>query len=460
MATPGLNPVPLDLTPDLTVLAFTLGLTVLTALLFGCLPALRATGFEFTPALKDGRGSSSVSARGTLARSLIVGQIALSVLLLVVAGLFVRSLIHLTSIDTGFDKHNVLIFYLDSSTANLPHGTPDEIRSVHLQEQIESRVQAIPGVQSDSFSFFTFNTGAWNDLVLFQGVPRTPANADEVYFNITGNGYFSTMGIPLVEGRTFNAQDTQNSPGVAVINESMARRFFPNGSAIGHRFGIGETPDHPGEKVVIGVVKDAKYTGLSEGTLMAAYFPCTQNVGFFGNFAVRYAPGANQREIVARVRSSIAEINPNILVDGVSSLNEQVDQSIAEQSLIARLTSFFGIIAVFLACIGIYGLLSYSVARRTSELGIRLALGAQSRTLLWLVLRESLLLLVIGLALGVPIALSSTRILKSLLFELSPLDPVAITASIAAVAVMTIAAAWLPARRATKINPIQALRTE
>ena len=460
MATPGLNPVPLDLTPDLTVLAFTLGLTVLTALLFGCLPALRATGFEFTPALKDGRGSSSVSARGTLARSLIVGQIALSVLLLVVAGLFVRSLIHLTSIDTGFDKHNVLIFYLDSSTANLPHGTPDEIRSVHLQEQIESRVQAIPGVQSDSFSFFTFNTGAWNDLVLFQGVPRTPANADEVYFNITGNGYFSTMGIPLVEGRTFNAQDTQNSAGVAVINESMARRFFPNGSAIGHRFGIGETPDHPGEKVVIGVVKDAKYTGLSEGTLMAAYFPCTQNVGFFGNFAVRYAPGANQREIVARVRSSIADVNPNILVDGVSSLNEQVDQSIAEQSLIARLTSFFGIIAVFLACIGIYGLLSYSVARRTSELGIRLALGAQSRTLLWLVLRESLLLLVIGLALGVPIALSSTRILKSLLFELSPLDPVAITASIAAVAVMTIAAAWLPARRATKINPIQALRTE
>ncbi|MGB6829875.1 MAG: ABC transporter permease [Terracidiphilus sp.] len=460
MATPGLNAVPLNLAPDLPVLAFTLGLTVLTALLFGCLPALRATGFEFTPALKDGRGSSSVSARGTLARSLIVGQIALSILLLVVAGLFVRSLIHLTSIDTGFDKHNVLIFYLDSSTANLPHGTPEEIRSVRLQEQIESRVQTIPGVQSDSFAFFTFNTGAWTDLVLFQGIPRTPVNGEQVFFNITGNGYFSTMGIPLIEGRTFNAQDTQNSPGVAVINESMARRFFPNGSAIGHRFGIGETPDKPGEKQVIGVVKDAKYTSLDEGSLMAAYFPCTQNVGFFSNFAVRYAPGANQREIVSRVRSSIADINPNILVDGVTSLDEQVNQSIAAQSLIARLTSFFGIIAVFLACIGIYGLLSYSVARRTGELGIRLALGAQSRGLLWLVMRESLLLLVIGLAIGIPISLSSTRVLKSLLFELSPLDPVAISTSIAAVVVMTLAAAWLPARRATKINPIQALRTE
>jgi predicted permease len=460
MATPGPDPLPLNLSPDLPVLAFTLGLTVLTALLFGCLPALRATSLEFTPALKDGRGSSTVTARGALARSLIVGQIALSVLLLVVAGLFVRSLIRLTSIDTGFDKHNVLIFYLDSSTANLPHGTPDEIRSVRLQEQIESRVQAIPGVQSDSFAFFTFYTGAWSDLVLFQGIPRTPQNGQEVYFNNVGNGFFSTMGIPLIAGRTFNAQDTQNSPKVAVINESMARRFFPNGSAVGHRFSVGETPDHPGELEVIGVVKDAKYISLGEGTLLAAYFPCTQNVGFYGNFAVRYAPGANRREVISRVSSSIAEINPNILVDNVSSLDEQVDQSIAAQSLIARLTSFFGIIAVFLACIGTYGLLSYSVARRTSELGIRLALGAQSRMLQWLILRESLLLLVIGLAIGIPVSLASTRILKSLLYELSPLDPIAISAAIFAVVAMTIAAAWLPARRATKINPIQALRTE
>ena len=460
MATPGPDPVPLNLTPDLPVLAFTLGLTVLTALLFGCLPALRATGIEFTPALKDGRGSSSVSARGTLARSLIVGQIALSVLLLVVAGLFVRSLIHLTSIDTGFDKHNVLAFSLDSSTANLPHHSPDEIRSVRLQEQIEARVQAIPGVQSDSFAFFTFNQGSWSDLVLFQGVPRTPENADQVFFNNIGNGFFSTMGIPLLAGRTFTAQDTQNSPKVAVINESMARRFFPNGSAVGHRFAVGEIPDHPGEIEVIGVVKGAKYTALDEGSLLAAYFPCTQNPGFYGSFAVRYAPGANRREIIARVRSSIAEINANILVDGVTGLEEQVNQSIATQSLIARLTSFFGIIAVFLACIGIYGLLSYSVARRTSELGIRLALGAQSRMLLWMVLRESLRLLVIGLAIGIPIALSSTRILKSLLYELSPLDPAAITTAIAAVVVTTLAAAWLPARRASKINPIQALRAE
>jgi len=460
MATPGPNPVPLNLNPDMAVLGFTLGVTLVTALLFGTLPAFRATGLEFTSALKDGRGSSSSTTRGALARSLIVGQVALSVVLLVMAGLFVRSLIHLSDVHTGFDKHNVLVFSLDSSTANLPRGTPDEIRSVRLQEQIESSVQTIPGVQSDSFAFFTFNEGAWSDLVLFQGVPRTPANGDQVFFNITGKGFFSTMGIPLIEGRTFNSEDTQNSPKVVVINETMARRFFPNSSPIGHHFGIGETPSNPGEIEVIGVVKDAKYLALDEGSLMAAYFNCTQAPGFCGNFAVRYAPGANRQEIISRTRRAIAEINPSILVNSVSSLEEQVDDSIATQSLIAQLSSFFGILAVFLVCIGIYGLLSYSVARRTSELGIRLALGAQSQALLWMILRECIVLLVLGLAVGVPVALSSTRILKSLLFELSPLDPVAISVAIAAVAVMTIAAAWLPARRATRIDPMQALRTE
>lgn len=460
MATPGPEPLPLDLAPDATVLAFTLGVTALTALLFGTLPAFRASGLEFTPALKDGRGGSQTATRGALTRSLIVGQIALSVVLLVAAGLFVRSLVRLSSVGTGFDKHNVLVFSLDSSTANLPHKTPDEIRSVHLQEQIESSVRNIPGVQSDSFAFFTFNEGAWSDMVLFQGVPRTPQNGDEVFFNNVGNGFFSTMGIPLVAGRPFNSGDLQTSPKVAVINETMAHRFFPNGSAIGHRFALGETPEHPGEIEVVGVVKDAKYTSLSEGMLMAAYFPCTQSPGFYGNFAVRYAPGANRQEIVSRVRRAIAEINSSILVDSVSSLEEQVDRSISAQSLIAKLSSFFGILAVLLACIGIYGLLSYSVARRTSELGIRLALGAQSHTLLWMILRESILLLVIGLAIGIPVALSSTRIVKSLLFELNPLDPAAIAIAIGAVACMTIAAAWLPAHRATRIDPSRALRAE
>jgi predicted permease len=291
-------------------------------------------------------------------------------------------------------------------------------------------------------------------------VARTPANGEAVSFNITGNGFFSAMGIPLVEGRTFKSKDIQNSPKVAVINQTMARRFFPDHSPIGQRFAVGEAPEHPGEIEVIGVVKDAKYFSLNEDSVMAAYFPFTQNPGFFGNFVVRYAAGANRQEIISRVRHTIIDINSNILVNSVSSLEEQVDYSIAKQSLIAKLSTFFGILAVFLACIGIYGLLSYSVARRTSELGIRLALGAQSHTLMWLILRESILLLALGLAIGIPAALSSTHVLASLLYQLSPLDPTAIFVAIGAVTCTTVAAAWLPARRATRIDPSLALRAE
>jgi predicted permease len=454
------EPVPIDLTPGLPVLGFTLAVTVFTVLLFGMIPAFKATRLELTPALKEGRGGGTASNRSKLSRGLIAGQIALSVVLLVAATLFLRSLINLTSTDTGFDKHNVLVFSMDSSTANLREGDPQEIKSVQLQEQIESRVQTIPGVKADAFSFFTFDQGSWTDLVLFQGLAKTQVNTHEVSFNNIDNGFFATMGIPLRAGRIFNDHDTKTSPKVAIINETMARRFFPSGSPIGHHFGIGDDPTHASDIEVVGVVKDAKYNSLGEEAQMAAYLPCTQNAGFYGNFSVRYAPGADTHSLVAQVRRVVAQINPNILINNVESLEEQVDRSIATQSLIARLSTFFGALAVFLAAIGIYGLMSYSVARRTNEIGIRLALGAQTGTLLWMVLRETLILLAAGLIVGVPITLASTRILKSQLYQLSPLDPLAIGSAVAIIAAMTVVAAWLPARRASKVDPMVALRCD
>ena len=460
MAVPSPDPIPLDLTPGLPVLGFTLAVTVLTALFFGMIPAFKATSLELTPALKEGRGGGTASAHSKLGSVLIAGQIALSVVLLVAATLFLRSLINLTSVDTGFDKHNVLVFSLDSSTANLRDGDPHEIKSVQLQEQIESRVRAISGVKADSFSFFTFNQGAWTDLVLFQGIPKTQDNSHEASFNNVGNGFFDTLGIQLRSGRLFNDHDTNSSPKVAIINETMARRFFPSGSPIGHHFGTGDDPAHANDIEVVGVVKDAKYNDLGEEAQMAAYFPCTQNTGFYGNFSVRYAPGVDPHGIISQTRSLVAQINPNILINNVESLEVQVDRSIATQSLIARLSTFFGLLAVFLAAIGIYGLMSYSVARRTNEIGIRLALGAQTGTLLWMVLRETLTLLAIGLAVGVPITLASTSIVKSQLYELSPLDPIAIGSAIVIIAIMTVLAAWLPARRASKVDPMVALRCD
>jgi predicted permease len=461
LATPGPGPLPIDVTPGLTVLLFTLLITVLTALLFGIAPALRATRLEsrggLTPALKEGRGSAPASTRNNLACGLIVGQIALSILLLAAAGLFLRSLSNLNNVDPGFDKKNVLVFYLDEYAANLPQ----DARLVSLQQQIEARVQALPGVRAAAFSMFTFNEGVWSAPITVQGVPHTQQNSQDALFNVVGPGFFSTFNLPLVSGRNFSAQDTEKSHPVAIINQTMERRFFPSGSAVGHYFGRGLDLTNSQDSAnyeIIGVVKDAKYARLSETPEMAAYHPYSQQVQYFSNFSVRYT--GDPAPVISAVRNAIAQVNPQIVVSNVSTLAESVDGSIATQKLIAQLSAFFGALAVFLACIGIYGLLSYSVLRRTNEIGIRLALGAQTGTLRWMVLRESLLLLTIGLALGVPTALTSTGILRKLLYQLSPTDPWTFVMSTIVIAAMTLVAAWLPARRATKVDPMVALRCD
>jgi predicted permease len=303
-----------------------------------------------------------------------------------------------------------------------------------------------------------FHQGAWTDNVLFQGVPRTPENGDEVMFNISGTEYFKTMGLPLLAGRGLTAQDTKNAPKIAVISETMARRFFPDGAAIGHHFGFGDDVAKSGEVEVVGIVKDAKYQMLNEAPMMAAYFPMTQNPGFYGTLSVKYT--GDREAVVSAVRRVVAGVNASIAVDSVTTMEDQVAGSIATSTLISQLSAFFGVLAVGLACLGIYGLLAYSVARRTNEIGIRLALGSRTEGVLWLVLRESLVLLAAGIALGVPLALASTGVLRTLLYQLSPSDPATLVMAAGVVAVMTVASAWLPARRAAKVDPMVALRCE
>lgn len=453
MATPGPTPMPLDVHPDLRVLGFTLAVAVATALLFGVAPALKATKLELTPTLKEGRGMAA-PARGIVARGMIAGQIALSILLVTVAGLFVRSLVKLNGIATGFDTDHVLLVSLDPSAASLP-----ENLEAPTEQHIEDGVRAIPGVRSASAAFFTFAQGGWTSNVLFQNVERTPENGDEVANNIVGNDYFKTMGLTLVAGRGFTSQDTKNSPQVAVINETMQKRFFPGGgSAIGRHYGITDDPAKSSEIEVIGVVKDAKYFSLSEPPLMAAYYPLAQKPGFYGNVVVKYA--GDPAGVAAGVRRAVAEVNANISVESVTQLKDQVSLATASSRLISQLSAFFGALAVGLACLGIYGLLAYSVARRTNEIGIRLALGARTDRVMWMVLRESLVLLALGVAVGVPLALGSTGVLRRLLYQLSPSDPATLAGAAVVVAVMTVVAAWLPARRAAKVDPMVALRCE
>ena len=357
----------------------------------------------------------------------------------------------------------ILVFSLDEYAANLPLDS----RLTQLQQQIEQSVQSLPGVQASSFSMFTFNQGEWSDAVLVRGVPRTPENGEDVLYNVIGIQYLKTFGIPLLAGRNFNAQDTAKNPAVAIVNETFARRFFPSGSALGHRFCLcdgdpAHSQDHQFDIEIVGVVRDAKYVGLGERQQMAAYFPYSQRIQYFGNFSVRSTdlPAV----LIPAVRRVIAQVNPNLAIAQVIPLADQVQGSIATQRLIGLLSAFFAVLAVFLAAIGIYGLISYSVVRRTNEIGIRLALGAQTRALLWLIFRESLFLLTAGIVVGLPIALgaalSLAAFLKSQLFQVSTLDPLAFMSAVAIISAITLLAAWLPARRATKVDPMTALRCD
>ncbi len=305
---------------------------------------------------------------------------------------------------------------------------------------------------------FTFNQGMWSDDITVQGIPRTPENSEDVLHNVIGDGFFSTMSLPIVAGRGFDKRDKIDSPKVAIINQTMAHMFFPNSSPIGRHFGLGDDPSHSGDIEIIGVVKNAKYHVLDESPAMAAYLPYSQQVQYFGNFSVRYSGEAGQ--IIPAVRRAIAEINPNVLVGSISSLNEQVEDSTSNQRLIARLSAFFGLLAAFLVCIGIYGLLSYAVARRTSEIGVRMALGARRSTVLWLILREILVLVAIGIAIGAPIALAGGSLVTKLLYGLSPTDPISLLAAIGLLGVIAAFAGYLPARKASLVEPTVALRCE
>jgi predicted permease len=453
MVSAGSPDVSLDVAPDGRVLLFTLLLSLATPLLFGMAPAWRAARVELNSSLKQGRASTSV--HSPLAKALIISQVALSLVLLVGAGLFLRTLVNLTNLDMGFNKNSVLLFGIEPASV----GYKEDSRLARLYEQIEQRVGAIPGVHAASFSMFTFNQGAWSENAWAKEESPEAKSNREILYNRVGTGFFSTMGLPLVTGRMFGPQDAENSPKVALINETMARRFFPNESPLGRSFRFGGPDAKPeNDRIVIGVVKDAKYMALKERAWPAAYLPYSQNVGYLWDFEVRFSGDAALT--VAAVRQAIREIDPRLPVSGVGTLAEQVDHSVVDQRLTAQLSGFFSFVAVLLACIGIYGLMSYAVLHRTSEIGIRMALGAQQIQVLGLILRQGLTLAIAGVAVGIALAFALTRFLASLLFGVQPFDPLTFVCVALLLLLIALAACYLPARRATRVDPITALHYE
>jgi predicted permease len=444
--------VPLDVSINIRLLLFTLAITFVTAVLFGTIPAFRATKLQLTESLKDGRGPAGAGAKNPLAKALVISQIALSLVLLVASGLFLRSLMNLTNVDTGFNKENVLRLETDASSVGYKYGDP---RLLGLYQQIQERVSALPGIRAASNSLFTYNEGSWNTRVSVHGY-----DADKnrnVKHNIVGNGYFTTMGISLLAGRTFGPQDTATSQKVVVISDTMARTMFPNGSPLGHRYGVGGQ-EHANDLEVIGVVKDVKFYSLQEDPQTMDYYPVTQQVRYLNDFEVRYTGSFDT--VLPAVRRAIHDVDPNLPTSNATTLGEQVGRSITNQRLVAQLSTFFGLLAVFLSCIGIYGLMSYVVTRRTNEIGIRMALGAERSHVRWLVMHEILLLVAVGIGIGIPAAWAGTQLISTMLFGLRGTDPVSMFTAVGTLLVVAIMAGYLPARRASRIEPMVALRYE
>ncbi|HEU4835422.1 MAG TPA: ABC transporter permease [Pyrinomonadaceae bacterium] len=454
MASNGPEALPLQVTPNIRVLAFTIAASVLCAVVFGTAPALRASRIEPNSSLKGGKTGALTTLRNPLAKAFVVAQVALSLLLLVGAGLFVRTLINLQRIPTGFNQENAMLFKVDTSATGYKQKDP---KLPAMLREVEDKVKAIPGVQAASFAYFTFHQGSWTSPAYTRERPDHPEDRDSLRNNIVGPDFFAAMGIPLVQGRGFGPQDTINSQKVAVVSESMARQFFPSGSPVGKRFGI-DGPDSTEALEVIGVVKDAKYGELTEDVSPIAYYPHSQLPDVLGNLVVRFSGPASA--VVPQVRQTIKQIDRNLPIDDVVSLEDHVGRSLVQQKLVARLASFFGLLALLLACVGLYGVMSYGVARRTNEIGIRMALGAQGRSVLWLVLREALLLVVIGLVVGVLASLALTKTAASLLYELKPNDPLTIALATLVLSAVALIAGYLPARRAARVDPMVALRDE
>jgi len=452
MVSGGLDPIPLDVSIDTRLLLFTVAVTIATAVIFGTVPAFRATRLQLTDALKAGRSPQGSSGKNPLAKALVIAQVALSLVLMVGSGLFLRSLVNLNNVDTGFNKENVLRLDIDSSSAGYKGGEP---REVALDQQIEERVNALPNVKAASFSAFTFHEGSWSSDI---ALPGMKINEDlSVIHNVVGVRYFETMQIPLLAGRTFAPSDTSTSQRVAIISEHTAKTLFPLGNPIGRHYGVGD--DKPENDVtVIGVVKDVKFDELGEAPVNLDYLPYTQRPWGFGDFEVRYT--GDFAPVAAAVQQTIRSIDRNLPISHVTTLDEQVALSITNQRLVAQLSTFFGLLAVFLSCIGIYGVMSYVVTRRTNEIGIRMALGAGRSNMLWMVLREILMLVSVGVVIGVPATLAGDRLVSNMLFGLKPTDPATLTGATVILLIVAAIAGYLPARRASLVDPMAALRYE
>ena len=450
----------LTATPDLSVLGFTLGVALLTGLLFGLAPALRVARSDAGPALNaNARTASASGGRGSrlLPRALVVAQVTVSVVLLAGAGLFLRSLTNLEKQDFGFDRNNVLMVGFGDKFGGLKAE-----QTAGFYQKVQERMNALPGVTASSFSNTPpMSNGSWNSSLHVQGYVPAPKEGMNATLERITAGYFEATGIRIVQGRGIAAQDGATAPKAVVVNRAFADHYFPHGDAVGHHITI-DDDTVAGPWQIVGVAANTLYSGPRGDIQRHVYFPLPQIVVGEDSFAecLEIRTSGDPAKLTSSVRSALAEIDPSLPVLGIRTMNDLAGHFVSNEQLVSRLSATFSALAVLLAGIGLYGVMSYSVVRRTNEIGIRIALGAQHANVLWMVLRESLALLAVGLALGLPLALGGLHYIQSQLYELSAADPITLGASVLIIASVTVLAAWLPARRATQVDPMVALRCD
>ncbi|MGC9994336.1 MAG: ABC transporter permease [Terriglobia bacterium] len=450
------NAVFLDLSLDRRVLGFTLAIAIFTSVLFGLLPELRATRVSLALAMKGGQAVEiDRRARFRNRHWIVASQVALSLVLLVAAGLFLRSFWKLATLDIGFDRNNVLVVGANLETAKVPGD-----QQLSICEAIESRLRALPGVVSVGRSWTTPVSGSgWNGWIETEWSKGLTGRNSLAWFNFVSPGYLGTLRMTLLAGRNFNDRDTKTAPAVVIVNQTLAQRFFPNLNPIGRTFRIVEY-GKPGPPIeVVGVVRDSKYQTLREKTHPTAFFQVTKIPGDGEAETFELRTGVRPSGLVSEVQAAVAGVNKEIPLE-FHTLSEQVNDSMVQERMLALLSGFFGTLALLLAMIGLYGTLSYLVAQRQTEFGIRMALGAERGSILRLVMRSVISVLAVGVVAGVGISLAATRVLQQLLFGLGPHDVVTMIAAVAVLSVVALIAGYLPARRAMKVDPMVALRNE
>jgi predicted permease len=443
----------LDPTPDLRVLAFTLAVCVLTGLLFGLAPAFAARGVDVAPNLKvDHRiaGSGPARFRGAL----VVAQLALTVLLLVVAGQFVRSLSNLRNVDLGLRAHNVLQFAVNPSMNG--YGKPESAR---FYRALLEKVRQLPEIESAGASALAVLDQDWWGPAITVDISGPQPGDDNPNASLVSPGYFATLGIPLALGRDFSAADAANTHGVIMVNQTFARRYFGNLNPIGHRVGLGNDPGIPTDLEIVGVVRDSKFFDIRGPIRPLMYFDNDRNPDI-QQINVYLRTSADPRRVFADIRQAVASLDAAVPTFAARTLEEQADLTLSRDRMVTTLATIFGIVAALLAAVGIYGLMSFNVARRTPEIAVRMALGANAGSVTWMVLRHVLLLAAAGIAIAMPAAWAFMGVAQSELFGVRPHDPVSLWMAAGILALVALFAGYLPIRRVSRIEPMTALRSE